>query len=306
MASTVWRGHISFGLVTVPVYLTRAARKERVKLRELYRPTQAKPGLRVVESPLPPPGGSEEAPEEAKDEIVEPIHRAPVIHDRSEIVRDTAITKGAEIAPNRFVTLDREELKSLEPKTSPTMEITEFVRLADVDPVYFEASYYVRPAEAGEQAYALLYEAMRQTGLIAVATVAMHRREHVVILRPGRSGLLAHTMFFEFEVRSADEYKADSTLVNPKNLELAKMLAKQLETSFNPAKYRDSYRDRLEALIAAKERGERTATIARTEPAPRRVADISEALRKSLDAIKKPAASAAPQTRPAAKKRRAK
>src|SRR5262249_42778837 len=157
-------------LVTVPVYLTRAARKERVKLRELYRAAPAPAEtLRIVESE--PPGDGESEPprrdaeaKEIEEEVVEPIHRAPVIHDRTEIAHEAHITKGAEIAPNRFVTLDREELRSLEPKTSPTMEISEFVRLADVDPVYFEASYYVRPTEAGEQAYALLYEAMRQTG----------------------------------------------------------------------------------------------------------------------------------------------
>jgi DNA end-binding protein Ku len=182
------------------------------------------------------------------------------------------------------------------------MEILEFVRLAEVDPVYFEASYYAHPEEPGEQAYALLYEAMRQTGLVGLARLAMHRREHIVILRPGRSGILAHTMYFEGEVRSDQEYRADTASLNPRNLQLAKMLTESLAARFEPAKYRDTYREKLEALIAAKRRGEPAAVAPSPEPA-RRVVDITDALRKSIAATKKPAAVSQPRRPPKPRRR---
>jgi len=119
----------------------------------------------------------------------------------------------------------------------------------------------------------------------------MHRRERVAILRPGPAGLLAHTMYFASEVRSDQEVRADASLVTPKEVTLAKTLVSALAESFDPSKYRDTYRERLEALIAAKVEGHQTAVVTATphgKPGP----DIMEALRKSLEAVKKPVAKA--------------
>jgi DNA end-binding protein Ku len=202
-----------------------------------------------------------------------------------------SITKGFEYERGRFVTLAPEELRSIAPQTSSDMEIKEFVRLAEIDPVYFEASYYVKPEEAGRKPYALLYEAMREAGFAGIGRFTMHRRERVAILRAGPTGLLAHTMYFASEVRSDQEVRADTSLVTPKEVALAKTLVNALAEPFDPSKYRDAYRERLEALIAAKVEGRQTAIVTAT-PHAKPVADIMEALRKSLEAVKKPAAKA--------------
>jgi DNA end-binding protein Ku len=308
MASSVWKGHISFGLITVPVRLLRAARSERVPLRELYRVSRTgapkdEQGDDEEDLPRPAPaapalGPVRVAPKDAKPEttyaepVFEPVRRVAAGQSSDEPASPASITKGYEYEQGRYVTLAREELRAIVPQTSSDMEIMEFVRLAEIDPVYFEASYYIRPEEAGRKPYALLYEAMREAGFAAVAQFAMHRRDRIAILRPGPSGLMAHTMYFASEVRSDQEVRADKSLVTPKEITLAKSLVSALAGPFEPAKYRDQYRDRLEALIAAKVAGKETASVTTSAPNARPAVDIMEALRQSLAAVKKPAAKA--------------
>jgi DNA end-binding protein Ku len=131
-------------------------------------------------------------------------------------------------------TLAPEDLTSIVPRTSSEMEITAFVRLQEIDPVYFESSYYVKPEDAGRKPYALLYEAIREAGFAAIGQFTMHRRERVAILRPGPAGLLAHTMYFASEVRSDQEVRADTSLVTPKEVTLAKTVVNALAESFDP------------------------------------------------------------------------
>ncbi|HEY3739641.1 MAG TPA: Ku protein [Bryobacteraceae bacterium] len=305
MAASVWKGHITFGLITIPVRLLRAARSERVPLRELYRTNEPEP----VEQDVPPAKGPiridqrrNAAPEPAAPEpVYEPIRHVAMGRNSDEPAPAGAITKGYEFERGRYVTLAPEELRSIAPQTSRDMEIVEFVKLADVDPVYFEASYYVKPEEAGRKPYALLYAAMREAGYAGVGQFAMHRRDRVAILRPGPVGLMAHAMYFTAEVRSDEEVRADLSLVSEKEVALAKSLVGALAGPFEPSKYRDKYRDRLEALIAAKVEGRETATISEAAPVKETV-DIMEALRKSLEAIKKPAAKAEPPVKRAARK----
>jgi DNA end-binding protein Ku len=200
------------------------------------------------------------------------------------------VVKGYEYEKNRFVEIDPEELKTAAAQTSSEIAIQEFVKLADIDPVYFETSYYISPEAAGEKAYALLFRSMQETGLVAIAQFAMHNREHVVVLRPGKKGMLAHTMFYATEVRSSDEHSADASVVSDKELNLARTLVDSLAGPFEPEKYRDTYRERLEALVAAKVQGQGASSV----EAPKgnsRVVDLSEALRKSLANVKKPVAS---------------
>src|SRR5207253_7472825 len=120
------------------------------------------------------------------------------------------------------------------------MQIQEFVKLEDIDPIYFETSYFVHPEEAGEKTYALLFESLKETGLVAIAQFAMHRREHVVAIRAGQSGIIAHTLYFASEVRSDQEYVTDPSGLSTKELSLAKTLIKNLEEKFDPQKYRDT------------------------------------------------------------------
>jgi DNA end-binding protein Ku len=291
MASTVWRGYITFGLISIPVRLFRAARAERVNLRRLYR--------REAPASTPSKGPEEEEEEEeaaqtgtaaAARPVLEPVRQVSVREGGGEALPQRAVVKGFEFEKGQFVALDSEELKNLAPKTATEMQIAEFVNLAEVDPVYFETSYYVAPEQAGQKAYALLYRALQKTTLVAVAQFAMHSREHVVLLRPARTGLIAHTMFFATEVRAEEEFRADTESVTTKELSLAETLIHSLAAPFEPQKYHDTYREKLEALIAQKVAG----TPVAPEPAPLRsasVVDITEALQRSLAALKKPAAS---------------
>lgn len=313
MASTVWRGYISFGLISIPVRLFRAARPERISLRRLYRPPEAKSEPEPEPSAAPVKSASASrltpAPKMAITEqpALAPLRQVSVRAENSERVPEEAVVKGYEYEKNRFIALEPEELKSAAPATSASMEIQEFVELAEIDPVYFETSYYVVPEEAGEKAYALLYRSLQSSGLVAIAQFAMHGREHVVVLRPGKSGLLAHTMFFASEVRADEEFRTDLSAVNKKELELAQTLVHSLAASFEPEKYRDSYREKIQAIIDRKLQG---LPVVAEPPASRQadVIDIADALRKSLANLKKPAASATKQgavPTPARKSRKA-
>ncbi len=308
MASTVWRGYITFGLISIPVRLFRAARAEKVSFRRLYReePRQAAerprqesftvaPLKRVAygDQPLVTPmnsPGTRAAREEQPTPILTPVQQVSVRKGTDEVLPERSVVKGYEYEKNRFVVIEPEELKSAARSTSTEMEIQEFVQLAEIDPVYFETSYYLTPEQAGEKAYALLYRSMQQTGLVAIAQFAMHNREHVVVLRPGKTGVLAHTMFFSSEVRADEEYRTDTSAVAEKELDLAQTLIHSLAGPFEPEKYRDTYRERVESIIAKKVQGQ---PVARAE-APQKsaeVVDIADALRRSLANLKKPAAS---------------
>jgi len=189
MATSVWKGHITFGLISIPIRLLRAARSERVPLRELYRvasraaPDQGKAPIRIEQAaPFKGPVRIDRKPGEPDPTrlvapIFEPVRRISIGQASDEPRPPGELTKGYEYERGRYVTVDPEELRSITPETSGDMEITEFVRLAEIDPVYFEAAYYVKPDEVGRKPYALLYEAMREAGFAAVAQFAMHRRE---------------------------------------------------------------------------------------------------------------------------------
>jgi DNA end-binding protein Ku len=257
MASSVWKGHITFGLVSFPVRLFSAARSETLSFNQLHKDDHSR--IRQVtycqleDKPVP----------------------------RSELV------KGYEYEKDRYVVIDDEDIKKVAPKTAKVMEILEFVKATDVDPVYLESSYYVAPDEGGEKPYALLFQAMRESNYFALAKVAMHNREHVIVLRPGAKGILSHTMYYQDEIRQVDEFRTDTSLVKDKELDMAKMLISSLEAEFEPQKYHDSYRENLRQMIEAKIEGKKVVETPEAHIAP--VIDIMEALKKSLAEKRKPA-----------------
>jgi DNA end-binding protein Ku len=156
-----------------------------------------------------------------------------------------------------------------------------------VDAIFLESSYYMAPDEAGEKPYALLFEALRQSGCVGVAKIAMHNREHIVILRPGPKGILLHTMYYPDEIRQVEEFRTDTSLVKDKELAMAKMLIDSLLAEFEPQKYHDGYRENLMAMIQAKVEGKQIVeTVETKHKAP--VGDILEALKMSLAEVKKP------------------
>jgi DNA end-binding protein Ku len=260
MASTVWKGHITFGLVSFPVKLYSAARSESISFNQLHKHD----GSRV------------------KQVLYCQAEDKPI--PRSEIV------KGFEYEKDRYVVIEDEEIKKVAPASAKVMEILEFVKSDQVDPIYLETSYYLAPDTAGEKPYALLFEALKKTGRAGVAKVAMHNREHIVILRPGDNGVLMHTMYFSHEIRKVDEFRTDTSLVKDKELALATSLLEALAADFEPEKYTDEYRDNLLRMIESKKAGEEI--VATPEPQQTKVVDIMEALKASLAAAKKPAASA--------------
>src|SRR4029077_8015635 len=145
---------------------------------------------------------------------------------RSELV------KGYEYEKDHYVEVDDEEIKKVAPKTAKVMELLEFVRADQVDPIYLESSYYMAPDEGGEKPYALLFQALRESSFYAVAKVAMHNREHIIVLRPGAKGILSHTMYYQDEIRQVEEFRTDTSLVKDKELALAQMLISSPESDF--------------------------------------------------------------------------
>ncbi|MEZ5351967.1 MAG: Ku protein [Bryobacteraceae bacterium] len=267
MASVIWKGHITFGLVSIPVKLTAAARGETISFNQLHKKDHSR----------------------VKQVLYCQAEDAPV--SRSELV------KGYEYDKGRYVVIDEEDLKKIQPKSARVMEIAEFVKADEVDSVYYETSYYLTPEEAGEKAYTLLFEAMRETGYLAVARIAMHNREHVVLMRPGRFGMILHTMYYQDEVRALDEFRTNGDLVQDKELAMARHLVEALAAPFDPEKYKDNYRESLRKMIDAKIAGEEVvAAPAEQELAP--VVDIMAALKSSLSALKKPPVLAAESEEP--------
>ncbi len=256
MAASIWKGHLTFGLVSFPVRLFAAARSESISFNQLHK----EDGSRI------------------KQMIYCQSEDKPI--PRSEIV------KGYEYEKGKYVVIDDEDIKKVAPKTARVMEIQEFVKSEDVDPVYLESSYYMAPDEGGDKPYALLFETMKQTKYYGIAKVAMHNREHVVILRPGDKGMVLHTMYYSDEVRRADEFHTDATNLKEKELGLAKMLVESLVGEFEPQKYRDTYRENLRKMIEAKIEGQSVIETPETHIAP--VIDIMEALKRSLEMRKPP------------------
>jgi DNA end-binding protein Ku len=222
--------------------------------------------------------------------------------EEKKVARDELV-RGYEYRKGKYVVLTSEEIKKATPPSAKVMEIMEFVKGEEIDPIYFESSYYVAPDENGKKPYALLLEALQQSGFDALAKVTMHRREHVVILRPSQRGIMLHTMYYADEIRNVAEFQPHKNLVNEKELKLARTLIASLEADFRPEKYKDTYRENLKKLIAAKSKGKEIK--AAPEAKPEKVVDIMEALQKSLAEKKEQPPKRAASQKPSRRKRAA-
>ena len=259
MATSVWKGFLTFGLLSIPIRLFSAARSERISLNQLHSVCNSR-----IKMPTFCP---------TCDRKVE----------RNEIV------KGYEYEDDQYLLFTPEELDNIEPESGRTMEIQEFVKLDEVDPLYFESSYYLTPEDEGKKAYRLLLEALEQSGYAAIAKLTMHQREHVVIIRPRNNGLTLHTMYYQSEIREVSEYgRKDNVELKDAEKKLAVQLIENLAADFEPNKYRDEYQEGMRALIAAKQEGKQVAGVVHPKRAP--VADLMAALTKSLE--QRPAAPA--------------
>ena len=270
MAATVWKGYISFGMVSIPVRLYGGARGKTISFHLLHQKDNSR------------------------------VHEVMYCDAENKPVTRAELIKGYEYKKGQYVTITAEEIKQVIPRSESVMEILQFVKGDEIDPVFFESSYYVGADANGQKPYALLFEAMRQSSYDGLAKVTMHGREHIVILRPAKRGIMLHTMYYADEIRDVPEVAPNSKLVKDKELQMAKALIEALVADFKPERYKDTYRENLEKLIAAKAKGKQITPAA--EPKAPKVVDIMEALRKSLES-KSAEGKAAPAKKSAKRKK---
>jgi DNA end-binding protein Ku len=281
VASTVWKGQLTFGLVTFAVRLVRAARKDRIPLRYV-RQTQASETSEGEEDERLP-GAFDPVDSEP---VVEPVRQTYTAADNEQKISAGQLERGYEVAPGQFAVVRREELQRLRQPTSPEMQIVRSVRMEEIDPVFLETSYYVHPGNGAEHSYALFYRALQESGYVALAEVAMHGRQHVMVIRGGAKGLIAHTMYYVNEVRAAEEH-ATAADVPAKELDLARQFIEAIAAPFSPEEFTDRYREQLQALIASKETVASRTAEASVPAAAGKVIDIMDALRKSLEKVRR-------------------
>jgi DNA end-binding protein Ku len=260
MPRAIWTGTISFGLVTVPVKLYSAVDRKTVRFHQL----SGKTGVRVAQKRVDP--------------------------QTDEEVPYQDIVKGYEIAPERYVTIEPAELDSLEPKKTKTIEIEEFVELSQIDPIYYDHPYYLAPGTGGAKPYRLLLEAMEETGKVAIARVVIRSKEQLVAVRPMGSVLGMATMLFPDEVlppeRLDEVVEAAKAKTTKREVDIAKQLIESLADDFEPAKFRDTYREEVLAMIERKAEGKEIAVQPRAEEVRAPAPDLMSALKASLDAVR--------------------
>ena len=252
MPTSVWKGSLSFGLLSIPIRLYPAARSEHIQLHQLHSTCHTR----------------------LKQPLYCPTHKRIV--ERSEVVRGYEYEKG------RYVIIEPEELKKITPASARTAEILGFVKASQVDPLYFDASYLAMPEKENEKAYVLLVKVLEESERVAIAKLTMHLREYTIFVRPRNHGLTIHTMYFRNEVREVKGYgETDHEVkLRPQEIKLAEQLVDSLSEDFRLEKYHDTFQENLKALIAAKLKGE---TIVEEKPVKRApVIDMMEALKRSV------------------------
>src|SRR5437879_7997345 len=269
MAASVWSGYLTFGLVSMPVRRFSGARSSGISFHMLHRDYLTR----------------------IKQQLYCPSENRGV--ERREIV------KGYEYRKDEYVVIEPEEIKKIEPKTAKTMEILEFVKASEVDPVYFESSYYMMPEEAGRRPYALLTKALEESEYVAIAKITMHNREYTVFLRPHEGGLMLHTMYYADEVKKVEGFGAPDVELKEAEVKVAHQLIEALADEWDPEKYKDSFQENLKKLIEAKLEGGEVAAVEKPKKrAP--VVDLMAALKQSMaqmEGKKKPAATARAEPR---------
>jgi DNA end-binding protein Ku len=255
--ASLWSGYLTFGLISMPVRLFSGARSEHVSFNMLHRDDLSR----------------------VKQQLYCPVDDRVV--ERDEIV------KGYEYRKGEYVVVEPEEIKKIEPKTAKAMEILEFVKADEVDPVYFESSYFLMPEEAGRRPYALLQKALEDSGYFGIAKLTMHNREYTVILRPHEGGLMLHTMYYQEEIREVEGFGKVDVELKAAEVKVANQLIEALAADWEPEKYHDTFQDNLKQLIKARLEGGEIKEVEKPKKmAP--VVDLMAALKQSLEQTKKP------------------
>ena len=259
MARAIWSGAISFGLVNVPVKLYSATQPKTVRFHQL----SSKTGARIRQKRVDP-STDEEVPYEE-------------------------IVKGYEITPDRYVLVDPDELDALNPKATKTIDIVEFVDLDEIDPIYYDHSYYLAPTAGGAKAYRLLLDAMRESGKVGIGRVVLRSKQQLCALRPTGDVLTLTTMLWGDEVLPADRLDELESIAeaeaSDRELKMAEQLIESLSAEFDPNEFQDEYRQQVLDLIERKAAGEEIAVQPQAEE-PAAAPDLMAALEASLAAVK--------------------
>lgn len=273
MATAVWTGTVSFGLVSIPVKLFTATTSHNVSFNLLHRVCKNRIQLQNY------------------------CPHCERVVERSELV------KGYQYEKDQYVIIDDEDLAAVKPEASSNLDIQQFIEVKEVDPIYYERSYYLGPDKGSEKTFSLFTNAMRETGRAALGRLVMRSHEYLALIRPGMKGLIVHFMLYEDEIRQNEFTVDENANLRPKEVELAKQLIENLTEPFEPDKYKDDYTGKVEEVIEAKMKG-RKLTIVAPKARPK-VVDLMEALQRSVQetrkgaAAKKPAARAGAESKPA-------
>ncbi|HZQ50500.1 MAG TPA: Ku protein [Candidatus Dormibacteraeota bacterium] len=275
MPRSMWKGVVSFGMVSIPIRLYNATESSsKVSFRQLC-----------------------------------PEHKSPISYKRwcnegEHEVSFGDILKGYEVGKDRYVIIDDKDLDNLPLATAHTVDIQEFVPADEIEAgLYFKSAYYIEPEELGKKPYHLLRKALEATGRMAIAKIALRDREHLCALHANGDGILMNTLNWPDEIRSTEGLKGleGDVKINPRELEMAKALIESLAENFDPARYHDEYREAVMKVVQAKIDGE--VIEAPAAPQPAKVMDLMEALRASVEAAKKTRTAKAKEERPAEQRR---
>ena len=253
MAASVWKGSIVLSLVSIPVTLFAAARSERTYLHQIHK--------------------------ECNSRVRQPLF-CPTCN---RIVSRDEIVKGYEFDEGQYVLMQDNEIKKLAAASSKTLELLAFTRLKEIDPIFFDSSYFVLPEDSGKRAYQLLVKALDDTQTVGIGKLVMHQRDYTVFLRTYQHGLLLHTMYFANEIRRLPQFGAfDPVQLKPAEIKLTEQLIESLTEPFQPKQYHDEFQKRLKQLIDAKQHGKSVEIPHERKTAP--VIDMVTALKKSIAA----------------------
>lgn len=266
MARALWRGTISFGMVTIPVKLFTATESQDISFRQLHA---------------------------ADNSPIKLVRRCS--SDGKDLETDE-IVKGYEYAKDRYILVDESDLEKLPIPSKHTIELTAFVASEEIDPVFYEKSYHVEPEELGRKPFALLVKALEEKKLNAVGKIAIRTKERLCSLRPRNGSLMLETLFYSDEIKPPD-FETPEVKVSEAEMKVAYALIDLLHEPFDPTKYRDEYREGLMSIIEAKLEGHEF--VAPEEPAAAAPAvDLMAALRASVEAAKKRKGEAEPAPEP--------
>jgi len=265
----MFKGTISFGLVSIPIKMFAATEDKDIRFRSIHKKCHT------------------------------PIKYKKVCPLCDEEVGPDDIVKGFEYEPGKFVIVSNEDIESAKAEVQArSIEIVDFVALSEIDPIYFDKTYYLAPQpEMGDKAYSLLREAMNNAGRIAVARVTMRDKQTLCVLRVYGEALVMETIFYPDEIRPVSEVPSlpHEVKVDPKEMDIAEKLISNLTTAFDPSKYTDEYREALRKVIDAKIKGKQVVT--QPNAPETNVIDLMEALKKSVEQTEKTMKKAPPKRR---------